>query len=253
VRQLPFYALPLLLAAPSLLAATPGPRLFAALSQPRVEISYGFAGAELLVYGAVQYPRGRIPDDEPRIAIVARGPDMPIVVRQKARRMGIWINAASQTFATAPSYVAVATSRPVDELLDPQTAALWEIGLGNLALAPRGDAIRAGEFARGLLDLRRRAGLYRQEPYGVHVTENILYRARLVIPPAAPVGAYRVAVHLIEDGQVVASVERPLDVRKTGFEAGVSDFAARHGFWYGLAAVVLAVGTGWAASWAGRR
>ena len=237
----------------ALLAAAPPPRLFADLSQPRVDISYGFRGAELLVYGAVQYPRGMIPDDEPRIAVVARGPDQAVTVRRKERRAGIWVNAASATFATAPSFVAVATSRPIDELLDARTAGLWEIGLGNLALSPREDERAAAPFARGLLDFRRRARLYSQDSHGVQVTENILYRARLVIPPPAPVGRYSVAVHLIEDGQVVATVTRSLEVRKTGFEAGVSDFAQQHGFWYGLLAVAMALGTGWAASAVGRR
>ncbi len=245
-------ALVLLLAAAPAMAA-PGPRLFADLSQPRVDISYGFDGAELLVYGAVQYPRGTLPTDEPRIAIVARGPDRAIVVRRKERRMGIWINAASAVFQTVPSFVAVATSRPVNELLDPRTAALWEIGLPNLALSPIDNASDAGSFAVGLRDLRRRAKLYRQDEHGVRVTENILYRARLLVPSAAPTGRYSVAVHLIEEGQVVATVTRSLDVEKTGFEAGVSRFAAAHGFWYGLAAVAMALATGWAASWVGRR
>jgi uncharacterized protein (TIGR02186 family) len=239
----------------ALIAAAPAPRLFADLSQPRVDISYGYDGAELRVYGAVQYPRDRIPDQEPRIAVVARGPDKDLTVREKARRMGIWINAASVRFRTVPAYVAVATTRPVDELLDRATAALWEIGLDSLAFSPESDAdpAEADRFARGLRDLRTRAGLYRQDPRGVTVTENILYRARLVIPPAAPVGRYSVAVHLIEDGRVVATVTRALEVRKTGFEAGVSRFAESHAFAYGLAAVLLALATGWASSLIGRR
>lgn len=239
----------------ALIAAAPVPRLFADLSQPRVDISYGYDGAELLVYGAVQYPRERIPDQEPRLAVVARGPDSALTVREKARRMGIWINAASVRFRTVPAYVAVATTRPIDELLDRRTAALWEIGLDSLAFSPDsdGDPAEADRFARGLRDLRARAGLYRQDPHGVAVTENILYRARLVIPPSAPIGHYSVAVHLIEDGRVVATVTRALEVRKTGFEAGVSRFAERNAFAYGLAAVLLALATGWASSWIGRR
>ncbi len=237
-----------------LLAAAPAPRLFADLSQPRVDISYGFDGAELLVYGAVQYPRSRIPDQEPRIAVVARGPDQAVVVRQKARRAGIWINAASVEFGTVPSYAAVATTRPVEELLDTRTASLWEVGLANLALSPRNaDPAEIPAFTRGLIDLRRRAGLFRQDPAGVQVTENILYRARIAIPSAAPVGRYSVAVHLIEEGQVIATVTRSLDVRKTGFEAGVSRFAEQHGLLYGIAAVAMALATGWAASLIGRR
>lgn len=238
-----------------LVAATPaGPRLIADLSQPQVDISYGFAGAEVLVYGAVQYPRGRVPDEAPRIAIVARGPDQAVVVRGKSRVAGIWLNTRSIDFATVPAFVAVSTSRPIDELLDKRGASIWEIGLGSLQLSPaEADApARVGAFARGLMDLRRRAGLYRQDERGVRVTENILYRARLVIPPSAPVGTYDILVHLIRDGAVIATTQSKLEVRKTGFEADISRWAQRDSLAYGLAAVAMALVAGWAASLIGR-
>lgn len=244
-----------LIAAIALTAAAPaGPRLIADLSQPRVDINYGFQGAELLVYGAIQYPRGRVPDEEPRLAVVARGPSQSIRVRQKQRVAGIWLNTRARDFATAPSYVAVATSRPIDELIDSRAAAIWEIGLESLALSPESgdDPARNRVFREGLIDLRRRAGLYREDANGVLVTENILYRARLVIPAAAPVGRYEVLVHLIRDGAVVATATRPLVVRQTGFEARISRYARDNSLPYGLAAVALALAAGWAASLIGR-
>lgn len=243
----------LALAGVVLAGAAPPPRLFAALSQDAVDIGYRFAGAEVLVYGAVQYPRGRVPDDQPRIAVVARGPDEEVIVRRKARVAGLWVNRDAVTFRRVPSFAAVLTSRPVDELVDPATAALWEIGLGNLALQPMGRQDEADTFARGLADLRAAHRLFVEEPRGVAVTENILWRARLHVPSAAPEGLYSVSVHLIEEGAVVATVTRTLQVRKTGLEASVSDWAERAPLTYGLAAVLFAVGTGWAASAIGRR
>ena len=235
-----------------LLAAAAPPRLYADLSQPSVEVSTGFKGADVLVYGAVQYPRGRVPYESPRIAVVARGPDTPVIVRAKARVAGIWVNARALRLGTVPGFAAVLTSRPVPELLDPTTAALWEVGLDNLALAPApgGDA---APFIGGLFETKRRQGLYREDAGAVTVTDNILYRARLLIPSAAPLGRYSVTVHLIEDGAVVATVTRVLEVRKAGFEARVSAFADERPFLYGLSAVAMALTTGWAASWIGRR
>lgn len=231
-----------------------GPRLIADLSQPRVDINYGFSGAEVLVYGAVQYPRGRVPDEAPRLAVVARGPDERVVVRKKARVAGVWLNTQSVEFATAPAFVAVATSRPLGELLDARGAAIWEIGLGSVQLSPAeaGDPVRAADFARGLMELRRRAGLYREDERGVRVTGNILYRATLAIPSEAPIGRYTVLVHLIRDGEVIATTESALEVRKTGFEAAISRWAEEDSLAYGLAAVALALGAGWAASLIGR-
>lgn len=247
-------ALAVLLGAATPAAAQDGIRLIADLSQPRVDISSGFDGAELLVYGAIQYPRGRVPTEEPRLAVVARGPEQAVTVRRKSRVAGIWLNTSAVAFATAPAYVAVATSRPIAELVDARAAAIWQIGLPALQLSPGGDydADVAATFARGLVDLRRRAGLYRQEEGGVRVTQDVLYRARLVIPSEAPVGRYEVQVHLIRDGAVVATADTSFQVRQTGTEARISRWAAERELAYGLAAVTLALGAGWAASLLGR-
>ncbi|MBS3960503.1 MAG: TIGR02186 family protein, partial [Sandarakinorhabdus sp.] len=47
-----------------LAAAVPAsaqPRLITDLSHSRIDISYRFAGTELLIFGAIQYPGGRTP------------------------------------------------------------------------------------------------------------------------------------------------------------------------------------------------
>lgn len=238
------------LLAAALLAAAPAPKLYADLSSPKVEITYGYSGAELLVYGAVQYPAGRLLGEAPRIAIVARGPDQSVIVREKARVAGVWVNARAQRFATAPSFFSISTSAAMDELVDERTAAVWELGLPFIQFSPFGgdDPLEAASFQRGLIDLRQRAGLYHENLGGVNLTENILYRARLFVPPEAPVGEYSVTVHLIRDGEVIATVSRPFTVVKTGFEARISRLAERNSLAYGAATVMLAVLTGWLAS-----
>jgi uncharacterized protein (TIGR02186 family) len=231
------------------------PALYADLSPPKVGITYGYAGADLLVYGAVQQHDGAEPDAPPRIIVIARGPDKPITVRQKARVAGIWVNAASERFLTAPSFVSVATTDPVSDLVDERTAAIWELSLPQLQFSPYGgeDPARTAEFVRGLIDLRRREGLYRERPGSVTVTDNILYRAEIFIPPAAPVGDYAITVLLIREGKVVATAARGLTVEKTGFEARISRFASDQALLYGLATVALAVMAGLLGSLAARR
>lgn len=227
--------------------AQPQPRLVTALSQSRIDISYRFAGAELLIYGAIQYPGGRAPAGPPGIAIVLRGPTMPLTVRRKERVAGIWMNTEALRFETAPGFYAVATTRPVGDLLDERNASIYEIGLRHLQLSPATAADRetTRQFQDGLVGLRASRGLFVEQPYGVSVTDSVLYRARIPIPAAVPVGNYSAEIHLIADGQVLARSTTPVIIDKSGFERGLYVFAHEHGFLYGLAAVAIALSLGW--------
>jgi uncharacterized protein (TIGR02186 family) len=231
------------------------PTLVPDVSARQIEIRYSFTGAQLLLFGAILYPRGRVPEDQPDIAVVLRGPVQPILVREKEKIAGIWMNADSSRFRSAPSYYAVASSRPIKDLLDERTAAIYEIGIGNLQLSPgTGDIPEtARRFEAGLLDLRTRAGLYSENAHGVEISEGVLYRARISIPSQVPVGTYTAETFLIQDGRVLAVATRDIQVGKSGFERWVSLVARRHEGLYGLAAVIMSVGLGWAAAMIFRR
>ncbi len=231
------------------------PRLVTDLSQSRIDISYRFAGAELLIFGAIQYPGGRAPAEPPGIAVVLRGPAEALTVREKERVAGIWVNTQSTRFESAPSYYAVATTRPAKDLLDERNAAIYEIGLGNLQLSPTtaADPQLTSHFERGLISLRQREGLFVEQPYGVQVTDKVLYRARLPIPSAVPVGNYQAEIYLIGDGEVRARSTAPVIIDKTGFERAIYVFAHEHSLLYGLSAVALALSMGTLAGALGRR
>ncbi len=167
------------------------------------------------------------------------------------------MNADSNRFRSAPSYYAVASSRPISELVDERTAAIYELGLGNLQLSPGGGALPEKErrFEDGLLDLRRRQGLYSENPRGVEITDRVLYRATITIPSQVPVGTYTAETFLIDRhaGRVLAAATRDIQIDKSGFELFVAQAARHNGFLYGLTSVVLSLGLGWAAAAAFRR
>jgi uncharacterized protein (TIGR02186 family) len=159
-----------------LLIAASKPVLVPDISSRSVEIRYSFTGAQLLLFGAILYPRGRAPERPADIVVVLRGPVQPIVLREKQKLAGIWMNADSNRFRSAPSFYAVASSRPIHQLVDERTAAIYELGLQNLQLSPGGGALPEKErrFEAGLLDLRRRQGLYAEYPSGVEISEGVL-------------------------------------------------------------------------------
>lgn len=238
-----------LLAAP-LLAASATPRLVPDVSARSIQIVYSFTGAQLLLFGAILYPAGRIPERPADVVVVLRGPVEPVLMREKRKVAGIWMNADSNVLRSVPSFYAVVSSRPIDELVDERTAAVYELGLDYLQLSPGSSALPEKErrFEQGLLDLRRRQGLYSDSPRGVEISEGVLYRARIAIPSRVPVGTYVAETFLIDRGRVLAAATREVAIGKSGFERFVATSARRHTIAYGLAAVLLSLALGWAAA-----
>ena len=249
-----FAALLSLALAPFLLGASK-PVLVPDISSRRIEIRYSFTGAQLLLFGAILHPGGRVPRDPPDIVVVLRGPVQPIRIREKQKIAGIWMNAESSRFRSAPSFYAVASSKPVSQLVDERTSAIYEMGLQNLQLSPGSGALpeHVRRFEAGLLDLRRREGLYSEDPNGVEIAQGVLYRARIAIPSRVPVGTYTAETFLVDDGRVLAVATKEIEIDKSGFERFVALAARRHEFLYGLVAVLLSLGLGWAAAMLFRR
>ena len=247
-------ALALALCTPLVLAQSE-PRLVPDVSDRNIEIRYSFTGAELLLFGAIIYPGGRPPEPGTDVAVVLKGPLEPIVVREKQKVAGIWMNVDRVRFRSAPSFYAVASSRPLPQLIDERIAAIYELGLDNLQLSPGGgmSAETLRRFERGLIDLRQRHQLYAEYPRGVEISEGVLYRARISIPARVPVGTYTAETFLIRDGRVIAGAAREISIEKLGFEGFVSDAAERWSVAYGISAVALSLLLGWGASSAFRR
>ncbi len=225
------------------------------ISQGRIDINTTFKGADLLVYGAIQYPAGSIPDGVPDIAVVVRGPAEPITIRKKARVAGVWINTDSVHFETVPGFYSVATTRPIAQIADDRTTAIYEIGVGNLQLSPASGASGAqtAAFEQGLIAAKRRQGLFAEAEGTVTLTRNVLYSARITIPAAVPVGEYAAEIYLIRKGRVIASSTTPITIDKSGFERWIYVAAHEHSLLYGLAAVAAALFAGWVASVVTRR
>ena len=259
-RGIPAKGLAAMLLAPLLMAqARPEskPILVPDVSQRQIDIAYSFTGAELLLFGAILYPGGRLPDDDKPtdIAVVVKGPTQSILVREKERIAGIWVNAARLRYRSAPSFYGMVSSHPIDKIVDERTRAIYELGLSSLQLSPASNAPpdEQDRFARGLSDLKARNGLYYQKPDAVEISDGVLYRARVDIPARVPVGRYTAETFLIRDGRVLAVATKEIEIRKSGFERSVARAAQRWSITYGLVTVALSVLLGWAAGYVARR
>jgi uncharacterized protein (TIGR02186 family) len=231
------------------------PVLVPDVSSRRIEIKYSFTGEDLLLFGAILYPGDRRPNERADIVVVIKGPTNAIRVREKQRIAGIWVNAESVRFSSVPGYYAVASSRPIEQIVDERTAAIYELGLANLSLSPSAfaEADQLLRFQRGLVDRNRRLDLFSEDATTVEITDGVLYRARIAIPARVPVGRYTAETYLIQRGRVIAVASRDIDIQKTGFDRAVAMAAENYGFLYGLLAVALSIGMGWLGGWAFRK
>src|SRR5262245_2602416 len=118
------------------------------LMEHRINITAGFIGTDVFVYGVKAAPGD--------VVVVMRGPNLDVAVRRKERIAGIWLNTDRVDFRGIPSFFAIASSRPIDQVMSPSAQAREEIGLGQLKLLPVEDTDRTdvAEFAAALIRIQ---------------------------------------------------------------------------------------------------
>ena len=223
-------------------AAARADQIVADLSSHLIAITSGFSGTSVVLFGAT--------DGAGDVVAVVRGPERETTVWRKGKIAGIWANAESVTFNSVPSYYAVASSRPIDEVVPPAVRTLYRIGVGDLKFEaePLARPERVPLFTEALVREQQRAGLFPVRPEKISFLGERLFRANLSFPANVPTGTYLVEVFLVRDRDVVGAQTTPLIVSKVGLDAAVSDFATRDAAAYGAIAVLTAILAGWLAS-----
>jgi len=219
--------------------------LLADLSSHLVAITTGFTGTSVVLFGAT--------DGAGDVIAVVRGPERDMVVRQKKPIAGIWINSRQVTFAAVPSYYAVFSSRPLDEIAPPSLQALHQIGIYDLHLDALGNDARRSPaelslFRSALIAEQQRQGLYAASAGRIAFLGDRLFRATIDFPANVPTGTYLVEIFLIRNRSVVSGQTAPLVVSQTGIDAEVNEFAQKQTLLYGIVAVAGAAMAGWLAS-----
>lgn len=215
------------------------------LSKPDVRLDVSFEGADLLLFGA----KDQVGD----VIVVVRGPQKPTSVRLKERIAGVWVNTDEVVYDNAPAFYAVATSRPVEDLLPEAVLDAEQIGAERLGLSisakPEGATTETLEdFTDGLLRNMARRNLYTLVPGEIRLIGKQLFRTDLWFPANVSVGDYSIDTYLVKDGRMQSKKTTHLAVHKVGIEAQVYDFAHEHALIYGLLAIVIAVVSGWTAN-----
>lgn len=217
------------------------------LALDHVDISTGFVGTEVILYGAK-------PASE-NIAVILRGPSRSMVVRRKKNVGGIWINTQSMRFYNVPSYYDYAVSEPVAQMAEPALLRDYGIGLNALEFAPvyPETSSTISQFTEALIRNKQSDDLFPLQAGDVEFITDQFFKVRFTIPPQLPTGNYLVEAFLFDEGTIIARETKKLKVAQTGLNARLREFATQHGFLYGIFAILLALISGWTAHQIGKK
>ncbi|WP_370630845.1 TIGR02186 family protein [Maritimibacter sp. DP1N21-5] len=222
--------------------------IVAGLSQNRVAIDATFVGSEILVFGAVKR-EAPAPEGALGVVIVVQGPNEPVTVRRKDRKFGIWVNAESVDVQEAPSFYAVATSGPFDEVLSVEDNRARLVSIDESVWVMDTDATdNEKAFADALIRIREDEDLYSRHESTVRVSQETLFDAAIQLPANVTEGLYQARIFLTREGRIIADQVSYVSVQKVGLERWVYNLAHDVPLVYGLLSLAIAIAAGWLAS-----
>lgn len=230
----------LMLAAVPARAQDDGP-LSIDVADSQVDITTGFNGADLVVYGVMR--------EDGDIAVLITGPQRTMVVRSKSSVAGAWVNIASSDFNRVPAFYDYALSRFAMEEEDALVLHENGIGLNGLDFEAGSDRTPedAAPFREALIRNKQAQGLFPLKARGMEFVRDDFFKAAFRLPSNVPTGDYTVHAFLFRGGKLQAQDQTTFRVGQVGFSARIYSFAYRDSLAYGLVAVAMALFAGWAA------
>ena len=170
-------------------------------------------------------------------------------MRRKERRFGIWVNTDAVVVRQAPSFYAVATTRPLDELLSETERLRYQIGMDQAVRRVGGSLLEdITPFTEALVRLKAGDGAYQQLDDEVSIAEETLFQTRIEMPANLVEGDYAAEFFLVRDHAVMSTGTTTITVEKTGIERWLYNLSRNEPLLYGLISVLLALAVGWIAA-----
>ncbi len=241
-------------------APLPREKVEADVSMRSIAVTSGFTGTEIIVFGSVDNSRQSSAEaGYYDVVVVVEGGAAPLIARRKSNVAGLWINTASAAFTSVPSYYAITSTRPLEEIADATILEQNAIGLDNVRLTPAAaaDELTAAElkdYRAAVVRIKEKDGLFLKDEYGgVAFIGRSLFRSSVELPPNVPVGPLTAHVFLFREGELLSTFTTSVKLEREGVELLLYRFAMNYPLLYGIFAVVVAVAAGLLASTGFRR
>lgn len=210
------------------------------LASDLVEITTGFDGANIVLFGTK--------NEKGSVAITVTGPSKNMTVRKKNSFAGIWINSESMNFLEVPGYYNVSLEGDFES--DDDKNILKKNGITTSGLKIEPSNVKAKDkripvFRAALIRNKQEQGLYPKQPNDIQFIHDNFFKTEIYIPSNVPVGDYKVQAFIVDGEKIKETSALTLRVVQVGLSATLYQFAYDYGFFYGLICVCIAVFSGW--------
>lgn len=219
----------------------------AGLSQDAINITTNFEGSEILIFGAVSRV-APAPEGDLEVIITVEGPSLPVAVRRKDRRFGIWVNTDAIEVDAAPSFYAVATTSVFGDVISDTEDLRHRISIPRAIRAVGVGVADGAAFTQALIRIRESEDLYQLNEGGVTLRNETLFDTSIQLPANLVEGDYRTRIILTRGGEVLDIFEQDIAVRKVGLERFIYNLAHERPLVYGILSLTIAILAGWIAS-----
>ncbi len=225
-----------------------GEQIVLGLSHDEVAITATFTGSEILIFGAVKRD-APLPSGSPlEVVITVSGPLEPVIVRHKERRYGVWVNSDAVTVDAAPSFYAVATSGPLQDVLSQTEDLRNSISIPRAIRSVGALVANSADYTEALIRIRAGEDLYQVLEGAVDLEQQTLFRTQVALPANLIEGNYVTRIFLTRDGKIVDSYVTEIEVQKVGVERWLFNLSYDFPLLYGLMSLAIAIAAGWSAS-----
>ncbi len=223
-------------------------RLVSKLSAPEISINSTFTGGSLALFGNVEALIGEdgVIDGPFDIIVVIQGPSTNMLVREKSRQLGIWLNAQTVSYEGIPAYFHTLSTRVIPEIIGETSAADLGVTLSSQIQGIEGQTPQIiAQFTSELKRLMGLSGTFGDNPNAISFHSDTFYSANLELPSNVPNGTYLATTLLFKQGELIDKDAQRFFVRTVGIEKFISNSARDFPALYGIACVVLGLFTGW--------
>ena len=227
------------------LASAADNKMTAEVSTDLVQINTGFDGMNLLLFGTTNGANN--------IIIVIKGPLETNIIRKKTRVASIWVNTEKVIIENVPTFYAIASTRPLNQITTQSILKKYGIGANNFLTNILNQTNAkpmdiSDEYKNALVRLKNKLGLYIDNPIKIKLIEEQLFRANIKFPANVGTGKYTAQIYYFKDGLLLDVINKPILVEKIGIGADVFRLAHSHSALYGIIAILIAVASGWIAA-----
>jgi uncharacterized protein (TIGR02186 family) len=210
-----------------------------------VEIGLMYNGDYIYFFGSVPDPSADV------IVKLTSTEDVPLSVNRKGKVALMWMNVKQFTVTGLPLLYKIHSTKPIHEILSADLAA--ELGIGYDVLKDRMQLKMVRGQAEpddrdivfdGVLRLKQEANLYNIDEKRIEITGGKLFKHYFRFPSAAKEGTYSAESYIFKDGKLIGKGIDEVVIQKKGLEATFTNLAHKHSVFYGIMAVVVALGMG---------